>query len=58
MTNTDPRRPEVAELDRAVEQCSRSFASARNARDPEGMALVRSRYIDLEAQAREAEADY
>jgi hypothetical protein len=58
MTNQDPRRPEVAELDRAAEQCSRSFASARNARDPEGMELIRSRYLDLEIKNREAEADY
>ena len=58
MTNTDPRREAVRHLDQQIELCSRSYASARVARDPEGQALLRSRYLDLETKVREAEADY
>lgn len=58
MTNTDPRREAVRHVDQQIELCSRSYASARVARDPEGMALVRARYLDLEIKNREAEADY
>lgn len=61
MTNTtdlDPRRPEVAELDREMERCSRSYASACRAKDNEGIALVSARYLDLAAQSRAVEADY
>lgn len=54
----DPRRPEVQFLDREMERCSRSFASARVARDTEGMELVRARFLDLEVQVREAEENY
>lgn len=57
-TNTDPRRPEVRALDQQIELCSRSYASARVARDTEGMSLLQARYLDLEVQSREAEADY
>ena len=59
MTNTtDPRRPAVQFLDHQIEATSQSYASARVARDPEGQALLRSKYLDLEVQVREAEADY
>lgn len=58
MTNTDPRREAVRHVDQQIELCSRSYASARVARDPEGMELIRSRYLDLEIKNREAEADY
>lgn len=58
MTNTDHRREAVRHLDQQIELCSRSYASARVARDPEGQALIRSRYLDLEVRSREAEADY
>lgn len=58
MTNTDPRREAVRHVDQQIELCSRSYASARVARDTEGMELVRARFLDLEVQVREAEADY
>lgn len=58
MTNQDPRREEVRSIDQQIELCSRSYASARVARDTEGMELIRSRYLDLETRSREVEADY
>jgi hypothetical protein len=58
MTDMEPRRREVVEIDMEIEMCSQSYASARIAKDAEGMAIVRSRYLELEIQVREINADY
>ena len=60
MTNTDldPRSETVRSLDWQIELTSQSYASARSARDPEGMTLLQARYLDLEIKVRKANADY